>query len=203
MSILDLIFPKSCLECGKSGKYICDSCLSKVQTLNRFDPVSKTFSIFQYESVVRKAIIKIKYNFAYDIAEELAEFSIKSFKNPFINTKNIVLIPIPLHKTRQNWRGFNQSEILGELIALKLNWKLEKNILIRKIQGNNQVGLQKSDRVRNIRGKFALNSKAKLDLHNTYIIFDDVATTGSTIKEAIYMFKKEGIKNIYGLTIAR
>ncbi len=220
MGILDLLFPVSCLNCGlsaqagKSGKYFCEECLSKVQVLNRFDPLSKTFSIFRYEGIIRKGIIKIKYNFAYDIAKELAEITAKNMK---VDLKNAVLIPIPLHKKRQNWRGFNQSEILGKLIAEKLNWRFEKDLLIRPFGGQNQVGLAKSDRVRNMRGKYAANNEAlRVILEGqsviptgveeflpVFVVFDDVATTGSTIKEAIKVLEKSGAQKVLGLTVAR
>ncbi len=206
MGLLDLLFPKSCLEChlpaqaGKPGKYICDACLSYVEVLNRFNPFTKTFSIFRYEGVIRKAIIKIKYNFAYDIAEELADVCIKNYK---LKIENCVLIPIPLHHQRERWRGFNQSEILGRLIAEKLNLGFENSLLIRPKASVPQVGLVRSERVQNIRGKFAVNSKAKLDQNISYIIFDDVATTGTTIQEAIKVLKKSGAQKVFGLTIAR
>src|SRR5260221_804110 len=131
MGILDLLFPVSCLECKKQGKYICDNCLSKVKVINHFDPISKTFSVFRYEGVIRKAIIKIKYNFAHDIARELAEVCAKNLNLPLtINyLLHTTLIPIPLHRSRERWRGFNQSELLGKLIAKKLNWGFEKNLL--------------------------------------------------------------------------
>ena len=203
MGLLDLLFPKSCLECKKQGKYICDNCLSKVKVINQFDPISKTFSVFRYEGVIRKAIIKIKYNFAHDIAQELAEVCAKNLNLPLTTNYllHTTLIPIPLHQSRERWRGFNQSELLGKLIAKKLNWGFEKNLLIRPIEGKNQVGLAKSDRVRNIRGKFAV--KTSLEPKLAYIIFDDVATTGSTIKEAIKVLKKSGVNKVVGLTVAR
>lgn len=204
LDLLDVFFPKFCLECKKSGKYICQPCINKVRLLNRFDPKTQTFSIFRYQGVVRKSIIKIKYNFAFDIAKELADVCISHLNIKF-HTQDIILIPIPLHKKRENWRGFNQSEILGKLIAKKLNWKFEKDLLIRPIASKPQVGLKRSDRERNIRGKFAVNS-AKLSLTRTnitYIVFDDVATTGSTMKEAIRMLKESGAKKVLGLTIAK
>ena len=200
MDLLNLLFPVSCLECKKPGKYICDTCLSKVEVINRFDPLLNTISIFNYEGVIRKAIVKIKYNFAYDIAQELANAVVKNMK---LNFKNVILIPIPLHKSRRNWRGFNQSEILGKLIAKNLSWEFNKDLLVRPIEGKNQVGLPQSDRVRNIRGKFAVNNEKALNFNHQFVIFDDVATTGSTIKEALKVLKSSGLKNVFGLTIAK
>lgn len=206
MGILDLIFPKTCLICHKSSKYICEDCLSKVKLINHLDPEINTFSIFKYEGVVRKAIIKIKYSFAYDVSKELALVCAKSLKNnkPF-TSKNIVLIPIPLHTKREKWRGFNQSEILGKEIAKILNWDYKNDILVRPIEGPTQVGLKGIERVRNIRGKFAVNPSLKKTINrdSAYVIFDDVATTGSTLKEAIKVMKENGAVKVIGLTIAK
>ncbi len=200
MNIIDLLFPVSCLGCKKVGKYFCQNCEEKIEILNRFDTNSQTSSVFRYVGVIKKGIIKIKYNFAFDLSNELAELTTKNIK---VNWKNVTLIPIPLHKSRQNWRGFNQSEIVGKLIAQKLNLEFKNDILVRLIQGQNQVGLAKSERVRNMSGKYAVNPEAKIDQNRTYLVFDDVATTGSTIKEAINVLKKSGVKKVFGLTIAR
>ncbi len=202
MNLLDLIFPKSCLECKKPGKYICNSCLSKVKVLNRFDPYTNTFTILHYEGIVRKAITKIKYNFAYDIASELADICAFKLHNPPL-IQNSILIPVPLHKSRERWRGFNQSEIIAKLISKKLNIGFEKDLLIKPKASLPQVGLVRNQRMQNIRGKFAVNSEAKLYQNRTYIIFDDVATTGSTIQEAMKVLKKAGVNKIFGLTIAK
>jgi len=115
------------------------------------------------------------------------------------------VIPIPLHKNRERWRGFNQSEIIGKLIAKRLNLQFKNNLLIRPIATCPQVGLAKNQRVRNMRGKFAVNSSLKsiIQPQIAYIIFDDVLTTGSTIKEAIRILKESGAQKVFGLTIAR
>jgi len=68
--------------------------------------------------------------------------------------------------------------------------------------GELQIILKRIERVRNIRGKLAVNPKARLCQNSTYLIFDNVFTTGSILKEAIKILKK-GIKKVYGLTIAR
>lgn len=207
MSLLDILFPKQCLECGANGKYICAQCLSKVP--RAWDRNLNTHSLWQYKGVVRKAILKLKYNFAYDIADELSQGFIKELKNSKYRTmvnqqiKNCVLVPIPLHKKRENWRGFNQANILGNTIATGLSWKYEDKLLTRKLASIQQVGLHKDERLRNMRGKFAVNKSTALSLRSTnqIFVFDDVYTTGATMNEALNVLKEAGFKNVRGLTI--
>jgi competence protein ComFC len=203
MGILDLLFPKTCLKCHKSGGYICDNCLALVPKGGW--SITHNYSIWEYSGVIRESIIAIKYKFAFDVAHDLATKSASILKSE-LRLKNAVLVPIPLHRERQNWRGFNQAEEIGKYICKSMNWSLGSEILIRPKSTKQQVGLRKSDRERNMRGKFAVNANASreaLAKWDFVIVFDDVATTGATLKEAKKVLKKAGAKEVIGLTIAR
>lgn len=197
--ILDFLFPKYCLECGKAGKYICAECIKKVRLgyLN-----NNNYSIFRYEGVIRKAIISLKYKFAYDIADELVDACIQRLKTNR-QLLNAVLVPIPLHKHRENWRGFNQTEIIGEKLAKAMNWKYIPDLLIRNKNTIPQVGLKGLSRRQNLSGVFSVNTNHFISNNCSLVLFDDVYTTGSTINEAKKMLKEAGFKNIKSLTIAR
>lgn len=202
MNLLDLIFPKKCLECGKVGKYICDNCIKKI-TPARCE--GNNYSIFKYEGVTRKVIISLKYKFSFDVADELVEKLVLEIKKSNFKLNDIILVPIPLHYKRENWRGFNQSELIGEKLAKEMNWKYIPDLLIRQIQTVPQVGLKGLARRQNLSGVFIINQKysSLLTVHDSLLLFDDVYTTGSTINEAKKVLEKEGFKKIYSLTIAR
>ncbi len=201
MNLIDLIFPKYCLECKKMGKYICDDCFKK-NTFSRCD--SFNYSVFKYEGVIRKTIISLKYKFAYDVAEELTGRIVDSLisRKQFLNKKN-VLVPIPLYKSRHNWRGFNQSELIGEKLAKRLGWWFLPDLLIRNKNTVSQVGLRGSVRRSNLFGAFSVNPDCQLNTAYYILLFDDVFTTGSTIKEAKKVLNEAGFDNIKSLTIAR
>lgn len=223
MDLFDLIFPKKCLGCGATRKYICETCAKKTQKAYLVCPHCKNFSvngdthehckpntsldgviaIFKYEGVVKRAIKRIKYNFNYDIASELVELA--SFQS--VDFENFVLVPVPMHAIRQRWRGFNQAEILGEVIAKNLNLDYKKDLLIRTKNSHHQVGLGRQERLRSIRGVFAENpsdsTKRIVQSAKGIVIFDDVWTTGATLNEAAKVLKKAGAKIVWGLTIAR
>lgn len=193
MSLIDLIFPRNCLECGKSGQYICKKCLSEV-------PKSKNkSSLWTYRGVIRKAILKLKYNFAFDIADELAKLSINEIRVRKIDDS--LIVPIPLHESRENWRGFNQANLLGKLISTGLGWEYEEDLLTRPLASEQQARLTRTERLRNISGKFAFNLKSNVDKNTKLILFDDVLTTGATLKEAEKTLRQSGFKNISWLTI--
>ncbi|KKP47193.1 MAG: hypothetical protein UR39_C0005G0006 [Candidatus Woesebacteria bacterium GW2011_GWA1_33_30] len=207
--ILDLLFPKYCLECKKLGKYICDGCYCKVRPCNIID---NNYSIFKYEGVIRKAIISLKYKFAFDLVDELVSCVLRVLKinskfliftaSPVINSK-LILVPIPLHKHRENWRGFNQAEIIGEKLAKKMNWKYIPDLLIRTKESKPQVQLKGLDRRKNLSGVFVVNTNHFISNNCSLVLFDDVYTTGSTINEAKKVLQESGFKNIQSLTIAR
>lgn len=217
--ILGLIFPIKCLNCGKGTKYICTSCLKKVsmpspicpecggyssggfthrKCLKRLDLDGLT-SIWSYEGVIRKAIISLKYKFAFDCAKELSTCIQGRFPKGLVYSYK-VLVPVPLHPARFRWRGFNQVDSIGKLIS-KNRWNYYSDLIYRVVNTKPQADLPRKERTKNIKSAFGLNKKYKLP--TSVIVFDDVWTTGSTIKEAAICLKSAGVKRVWGLTIAR
>lgn len=178
MGIVDLIFPKSCLGCGRHGKYICSDCIRKVKTPRPVCPfcmrpsingkvhsfcheplgLDGLISLWQYEGVARKAIINLKYKFALEIAKEISDYAVPEIeKRQTFPPKNVVLVPIPLYWYKRNFRGFNQVEEIGRLISIKLNWEFIPNLLIKSTSTTSQTELKRQDRIKNLKGVFTPN----------------------------------------------
>lgn len=230
ISVLDFLFPRKCLGCGKVGGYFCSNCLNFVLLKDeRICPMcdrgsfgglthpgcQRAFgldgltSIFAYKGVVEKAIKKLKYRFITDLASDLIELFLsfcgedKAFSD-FCCQKDAVLMPIPLHPTRKRWRGFNQAELLGRMIAENFKINFLPDLLLRVKNTKPQVELDKDERQSNIRGAFALNKNSKFTIHNSkFIIFDDVWTSGATLREAAKVLKRNGAQKVWSLTLAR
>lgn len=200
MNVFDFIFPKNCLECGKEGKYVCESCLNKVGKSGWY---GRNYSIFRYEGVIRKAIIALKYKYSTEVAKELAEVCVKSLGSLNLISNSCLLIPIPLHWQRKNVRGFNQSEEVGKLIAKNMNWDFNADLLIKNKSTIPQVGLKGDSRRKNLRGVFSVAPNHFISNHYSLVLFDDVFTTGSTLKEAAKVLKRAGVEKVWGITIAR
>ena len=228
MGIADLLFPKTCLGCGREGSFVCASCMGKMALLKQVCPECNRPSVdgfthvkckrpwgldglvllWPYGGVVRKAILKLKYNYATAIAEDLAAEIVSVLRSKkTVLPKNILLTPVPVHWMRGNMRGFNQSEEVGRLIVGKMDWKVIPDLVVRKSNTVPQTSLKRKDRLSNVRGAFVLNPKYSLSklLTTNYqlLIFDDVWTTGSTIREVAKVLKRKGIKSVWGMAIAR
>jgi ComF family protein len=224
MYLLDFLFPKTCLNCGRSGKYICELCIKKVDAPNTVCPeclkpaidgmthtkclrpwgLDGLVSMWCYGGVVRKAILALKYRFAAEIAKELSFYTSQAIRNSSIlNRKSLILVPVPLYWYRKNWRGFNQAEEIGKNIAKVLGWGFEPELLIRKRLRVPQTALNRKERLANVQGVFAVSRNIDISVYRDIVLFDDVWTTGSTLKEATKALKKVGAEKVWGLTLAR
>ena len=224
MSLLDLIFPKKCFGCGKEGSYICPLCQEKLKIASPICPVCTRpsgrglthprcryelspdglTSIWEYEGGIRKAILSLKYKFAYEVSQEIAELVVEKLKKGkvFIPARPI-LIPVPLHRQRQNWRGFNQMEEIGKRVALKMKWEFMPDLIIKRRTSSPQTELKRKERVENVKGVFLINKKYLPLKTKPFLLFDDVWTTGSTLREAAKTLKKAGAREVWGLTITK
>lgn len=224
MTILDLIFPRKCLNCGKEDGHIGTKCLSQVTKAKPICPICEKpsidgmthkrcktsfgidglTSIWVYEGVIRKAILALKYKYATEVAKELSQIFLDFFHTTsYLLPTTSVLVPIPMHWYRQNFRGFNQSEEIGKVVAKEMGWKFLPDLLIRKKLSTPQAGLDMKKRALNIKGVFALNPNYLIPSPYSLILFDDVWTTGSTMKEAAKILKRGGVEKVWGITIAR
>lgn len=224
-----MIFPKICLGCSREGKYLCGVCIDKAPRAKAICPYCKhpsidgvthvncakkygldgLISIWEYEGIIRKAILTLKYKYATEIGKELSKCFLDVLKNDnslFMLPSSSILVPIPLYWHKENVRGFNQSVVLSGNIAENLRLIFMPDLLIKKVSTVSQAGLSKEKRQKNLQGAFTVNpdySSTDLFNYSTIVIFDDVFTTGSTMFEAAKVLKRGGIKKVWGLTIAR
>jgi competence protein ComFC len=224
MGILDIIFPKTCLGCGREGQYICSQCASVCRLSKQFCPycykpsidgvthakchrktgLDGLTSVWKYEGIIKKALLALKYKYATEVGRELTSHLIDSFHNGGnLLPEASLMSPVPLYWYRKNNRGFNQSEFVGKSVADALDVKFIPDFLIRKSPTIPQVQLKGKERRQNLRGVFAINPHYNLPTSPyPLILFDDVFTTGSTLKECAKAAKRAGVSKVWGLTIA-
>jgi len=165
-------------------------------------------SFFRYDGVVKKAIKHIKYRYMHDIAHELIQCipssSFEIFhKSYFLNLKS-EFIPIPLHPSRYNFRGFNQAEVIAQALHKRLNIPVKTNILIRSKKTIPQVEMKDRDkRLTNMKNAFSIPHSLFLIPNSGIFLIDDVFTTGATLRSAASALKHVGVKCVWGITVAQ
>ena len=189
--IIDWLFPKKCLGCGKGEKYLCSECERKLikGEIRKKEGFEGVISIYKYEGVIKKIIEDLKYEFVSEAGKELGKVMVKNLKIDYPNIikywqeQKYVVVPIPLYWQRKNWRGFNQSEILAREIADGLNLEYRDDFLFREKSAVNQAKIKGGlKRRKNIKGAF--KTKEDRESPRKIILVDDVITSGATIIEA-------------------
>ncbi|MBI2053434.1 MAG: ComF family protein [Candidatus Sungbacteria bacterium] len=112
------------------------------------------------------------------------------------------MIPIPLHKSRERVRGFNQSRLIAQECARSLRRPLHTDILHKTKKTAPQMELLREARLTNLAGAFTVSS-ADAIRNRTCILIDDVKTTGATMESAARTLKDAGAGKIWAITIAR
>lgn len=230
MDLLGLFFPKRCVGCGRVGSYLCSICkkqlvliatnecvcplcghrstggISHPSCRTRFS-IDGLTSFFYYSTVMREFIRSVKYRFTSDMIVPILKMIPPSLFGllPQSKGERSIIIPIPLHPARFKYRGFNQAEKMAQVLSTFLDLPVEKNILLRTKMKDPQVSI-KDKRVRraNMGGVFSVNAKKVKDLKKYGVfLFDDVFTTGATMRSAAEDLKRAGAKFVWGVTIAR
>jgi ComF family protein len=226
--ILDVLFPIRCISCDKEGEWICQKCFKKIEikknqscpkcfSKNKDGAYCDKCSVYSkmrgvviagtYEDkLLQKAVHILKYKYVKDLCKPLARILQKGFiiwyKHNKVELENIILIPVPLHKKKENKRGFNQAEFLAGELSLKIGVDMNSNILKRIKHTKAQAKQDSLARRKNIKGAFFAESGISLKDKIIFII-DDVCTTSSTLEECAKEIDKLNPKEIWGLVLAR
>mgnify|MGYP003810828309 CR=1 FL=1 len=213
---LEVIYPINCLGCGHEGTWLCKDCEKKLprdsgyMSLIDFSPsyLEAIIMASDWQNVVlQKTIHAYKYNFAQELSLVLAKLliiKINLLAEVYPAIKDFILVGVPLHRKRRAWRGFNQAELLAELVGQELKMTASSNLIKRIKNTKPQVKLNSWGREKNIKGAFKVNLKdLEMIKDRNIILIDDVMTTGATMNECARVLKEAGVKIIWGLAVAR
>ena len=209
-SALDYFFPPICGMCGEINEnYICNNCYENIKkikkcVINEYNNrnFSKHLYIFRYEGIIRNKIIEYKFEdkgYLYKMFEKII-LSDKKTCN-FIK-KYDVIIPVPISKKRKKKRGYNQSELVANELAQKLNQDIWTDIIIKKKDNKPQSELNKLERIKNVEDIYEINKPIEVK-NKKVLLLDDIYTTGSTVNEIARKLKQNQTQEIGVITLAK
>lgn len=213
--ILDVFYPERCVNCGRFGATLCDRCEVLLEPANgagrcpncsaRWDETGNCPRCFGWQALdgvrasfemvgaARKVVHGLKYRGVRSLAERMAE-GMEALREA---TPFDVAVPVPLHRSRERQRGFNQAELILE----RLEWPRPAGRLRRIRNTPHQVGKHQAERRSNVSGAFAYEGPSLAGL--TVAIVDDVVTTGATVNECARVLRDYGARRVFGIAYAR
>ena len=200
-SLLHLAFPHVCEGCGtdnlQAEHLLCLRCLSSLPSTNFHmhpnNPIEKIFwgriaitsataqYYFTKESMMQHLMHQFKYKGNKDVGIYLGKLMgwamLESNRFSYIDA----LVPLPLHKSKEHKRGYNQATLLCEGIASVLNKPVLRGAVTRPQQTETQTKKGRVQRWQNIEGKFLLANETVIENKHVLLV-DDVITTGATLE---------------------
>jgi competence protein ComFC len=223
--IADVFYPKYCFGCRRAAGYLCKFCVNQVSVMKKpfcvvcnkhavkgftHEPCKnplvpeRLLSALPYQdAIVSDMLITGKYYFIPELFAILGALTAHTILErdidfPQEDFAEFIVCSIPLHSQRQRWRGFNQSEIAGKIIAQAFNLPYV-NLLTRTKKTKTQKDLDHTARKTNMQNAFACNYQPPKKV----IVIDDVTTTGQTFLEAAKVLKQNGAQTVWCISIAK
>lgn len=224
--IFNKFFPLKCRNCGEIGEIICDNCLYNCEilniqyciicdkpSLNGFThkkcflknniKITQNISMFNYKDLIRDSIVTSKFGSKRFLVLKKLSYEASYLLNEFNYAfKDHIIIPVPISKNRNNYRGFNQSYVISNILSKKLCLKVDKSIVERKRDTKHQYKLSKYNRKTNLSNSFFINKNTNLK-GLKFLIVDDIITTGSTLKEISKVLYKANAKEVRCFTLSK
>lgn len=223
MDVMPLHQPPFCFCCGKSlkNKNVAYPLCAECRTGKRHVYFHSARAAGIYDGSLRRAIHVFKYQgnvkLAPAVSSLLYSFLSSDMVNAFpslneIHVKDEHLFPdvrtldgitfVPMDAQRKRQRGFNQSELLACELSKKFSLPLVHGLRKEK-STKAQVKLSGKERWENVRGAFFMDESEKARFKGkSFLLVDDVLTTGATASECSKVLRKCGAKKIFVATLA-
>jgi len=189
---------------GTSGTNLCRACRLAPP------PFVRAVAFGLYEGRMKDAIHALKYERLHPAARGLGRMLAQAIAQLASEAPaEMLVVPVPLHRSKYAERGFNQARALAAsaLDALGKShpvWRLTlaSSTLMRLRATESQAGLSPRQRRLNVRGAFSVADPAAVAMKHILII-DDIFTTGATARAAARALVEAGAASVWIATLAR
>jgi ComF family protein len=229
--LLEVFFPRSCVHCGDAVErsdyaFVCRACsrelfLSKPPACTtcgypffgmlagprvcphcvELDPLfDQGKTLFLAKGPARSLIHELKYKAGFYVLRDVQRMLEQA---PFYRAyfEGAILVPVPLHAAKLRERGFNQSERVADALCQGTEAQAVANCLVRTVYTQTQTRLSRAARHQNVKNAFALADDAVVIPNQTYILIDDVFTTGSTLNACAAVLRNAGVTRLKVATL--
>lgn len=175
---------------------LCDDCRKTAR------PWARGRAAFLYRDNGRKLILALKHGDRHDIVRPAGNWLARAVQP--ILTPNLIIAPIPLHWTRLLKRRFNQSALLAQSLAKRIDAPLCPDLLIRSIRTESLEGKSFDARFSTVSGAISAHPNRRHHMAGRDVLLvDDVMTSGATMAAAAEACRAAGAHDVSALTLAR
>ena len=229
--LLDLAYPPVCLNCDTptaTPDTLCSNCFKALRPITAplcpvlglpFEvslgadalsaeaiadppPFGRARSAVIYNEVARAIVSRLKYGDRPELAQFCARLMAGAGHELWVDGP--ILVPVPLHPTRQRERRYNQSAELALALGRLTGLAVDPALVRRTRKTRQQVGLSGDGRQRNVAGAFAVHPDVLVRARGKRVVLvDDVYTTGATTKAVTRTLLRGGIEAVDVVTFAR
>lgn len=153
-----------------------------------------------YEGTLRASILALKRE--PNVTRRLLE-TLRQTQQRAPLAEADLIVPVPLHASREGERGFNQAVVLARELARATTLPIDEYSLVRRVHTErHRAGMDARSRRDSVEGAFEVRRPEPLAGRRVLLV-DDVFTTGATVSECAAVLKSAGAADVYVLTIAR
>ena len=218
---VELVFPSFCISCKEAlyqnERFLCTICRNNLPItdyhLDNENDLKKKFYKrvnleyalsylkFNRKTVVQSIIHHLKYKKLKELGEIMGNWYGHLLFQYGFEKKLDLILPIPLHSSRQKERGYNQSNYFAKGLSNILKVPHSDQVLIRKHFNKSQTKIQRYARWMNVKDIFSVRDEKALHTKNILLV-DDVITTGATIESCAQVIEKCKVRSISIAAIA-
>ena len=210
---LDLIAPHSCRGCGRLGSPLCDCCKNHIiKTSQNLCPICKRekstpicpdhrvlppiYTLGARKGLLASLIYDYKYNSTRALAQTFAEL-LDAILPAF--SPNTHIVPLPTAHRHIRSRALDHTMKIAKAFAKKRH--LELSPILTRAKDTVQVGSDRETRLAQAKEAYAINPAVPIDPTATYILLDDVWTTGASLLSATKKLREAEVFDIIILVI--
>jgi ComF family protein len=216
-TLFDFFLPRFCPGCNKKlsskDQPVCSECLSSILIADDFrlqfeydkkfttEKIIKDFYaryVFETDKTLQDIIHALKYKKQFKLGTFLGEILSEGVKN--LNWQFDLIVPVPIHPLKKAERGYNQSDYIVKRLSKSLGIPYSTKLLKRTKQTESQTHLAMTERAKNVANAFKVKNP-ELTKGKSFLLVDDVITTGATTQECGRALVNSGAKTVYACSI--
>ena len=220
-----MVAPSTCIGCGVEGEVLCQLCLvsageppvprcvgckrltedyATCRSCRNWINIHSVYVTTSYEGMYEQLIRSFKFDVKRQAVDPIASIMVQA--SPPLAEPELILCPLPTAPARIRQRGFDHAKLLARAYWRKLpeenRQKLTIDHTLNRKSNTRQLGSDRAQRIAQVKDEFFVKNPLSVK-GKTFLLLDDVTTTGASLAAAAKTLKNAGAKRIYAVVFAQ